>query len=169
MPARAAGIWNIEDNNSHSSFFQHDASRMISSTRPESIRQAGTRVNFPVAFPGIELYAKQMQSQCNVSTERKSLLFYLMLKSDCMNNSKLDKDKPPESVLSKVRIELQLIRRREKMVFHQKKREDGLPSEERRWSSIRRREKVVFLLLQCLQRKVVYRSLLNRCASKRED
>lgn len=34
----------------------------------ESGRQAETRVNFPVAFPGIELYAKQMQSQCRVTT-----------------------------------------------------------------------------------------------------
>lgn len=36
----------------------------------ESVRQAETRVNFPVAFPGIDVYAKQMQSQCRVTTGR---------------------------------------------------------------------------------------------------
>lgn len=64
---------------------------------------------------------------------RKLLLFYLMLKSDYMNNSKSDKTSH-QRVLSKVRIELQLIRRTEEMVF---------------------------LLPQCLQRKVLYHRTLN--------
>lgn len=47
---------------------------------------------------------------------------------------KTRQDKPPESVLSKMRIELQLIRRT---------------------------DKTVFLLSQCLQKKVLYYSFFN--------